>query len=61
MTDFISKMIEKYRKNFEPIVGQKNYEIMKNEAMKKLIDVVPELYENFLKEEFGKWVQVYMD
>jgi hypothetical protein len=29
--------------------------------MKKLRKNISELYKKFLEEEFGKWVQVYMD
>jgi ABC-type sulfate transport system substrate-binding protein len=62
MNSFISKkLIEKYRKNIEPIVGQNDYKIMESEVIKKLRNSIPELYEKFFEEEFGKWVQVYMD
>ena len=54
------KLREKYRKEFEPTVG-KDYLIMGREAMKKLRKNISELYGKFLEEEFGKWVQVYMD
>jgi hypothetical protein len=61
MNSIISKRLrEEYRKQFEPTVG-KDYLIMEREAMKKLRKNVQGLYENFLEEEFGKWVQVYMD
>jgi uncharacterized short protein YbdD (DUF466 family) len=55
------KIIEKYRKNFEPIIGLNDYKMMETEVLKKLRDIIPELYEKFFEEEFGKWVQVYMD
>jgi hypothetical protein len=54
------KLREKYRKEFEHTVG-KDYLIMEREAMKKLRKNISELYGKFLEEEFGKWVQVYMD
>jgi hypothetical protein len=61
MNNTISKKLrEKYRKEFEPTVG-KDYLMIEREAMKKLRGSIPELYKNFLEEEFGKWVQVYMD
>jgi len=61
MNNFIPKKLrEKYRRKYE-IVGLKDYSVMEREAMKNLRKIIPELYENFLDEEFGKWVQVYMD
>jgi hypothetical protein len=61
MNNFIPKKLrEKYRRKYE-IVESKDYSAMESEAMKKLRSIIPELYEKFLEEEFGKWVQVYMD
>lgn len=53
--------MKKYREEFEPIVGKKDYEVMESEVMKKIKVFTPELYKKFLEKEFGKWVQIYMD
>ena len=61
MNNLVSKKLrEKYRRTYE-IIKSKDYSVMEREAIKNLRKIIPELYKKFLEEEFGKWVQVYMD
>jgi len=61
MNNLVSKKLrEKYRRTYE-IIKPKDYSVMEREAIKNLRKIIPELYKKFLDEEFGKWVQVYMD